>query len=156
MERPSWALFVVTSFLPREFTDLLAVASIGLAGFQASTNKLSIAGYELGLLTLYLSIPSICTLASLSGATRRLREELALFAYGGAAWQVWTMHFLRGFTCCLVALSPFVAVELIAAYYVIGPRSLQLLVASVVGGAFYSGPALRRLRSTEFAENYKA
>lgn len=156
MEKPSWAPFVMRGALPREFTDLLAIAIIGLAGLQAYLTRFSIAGFELGFLALFFSILPTCILASLSNTTRKLREELALLAYGGSAWQVWARHFLRGFTCSLIALSPFLIAEIIATDYAIAPRSLLLLLAVVLGGIFYSGPSLRRVRSAEFAENYKA
>lgn len=156
MEKPSWALFVMGGAFPREFTDLLAIAIIGLAGLQAYLTRLTIGGFDLGFLMLFLSVLPTCTLASLSNATRKLREELALFAYGGSAWQVWAKHFLRGFTCSLIALSPFLTVEIITTGYSINSRSLLLLLAAVLGGAFYSGPSLRRVRSAEFVESYKA
>jgi len=156
VEKPSWAPFVVGGAFPREFTDLLVIAIIGLAGLQAYLTRFTVGGVELGFLTLFLTVLPTCTLASLSNATRKLREELALFAYGGSAWQVWAKHFLRGFTCSLIALSPFLSLEIITTGYSVGSRSLLLVLAAVLGGTFYSGPSLRRVRSAEFAVSYKA
>jgi len=156
MEKPSWAPFILSGAFPRELTDLLAILIIGIAGLEASLIQYNIAGLELGPLILFLSVPLTCALASLSNTGKKLREELALFAYGGSEWQVWTRYFLRGFTCSLIAVFPLFVEEIARTGSASALQTSLLILAAVAGGAFYSAPSLRRVRSVEFAENYKA
>lgn len=156
MAKPSWAPTVASSAFPHESTDLLAMLIIGLAGLQAYMTKFNYSGLEIGFLALLCSVPLTCTLASLSNTTRKLREELALLAYGGSLRHVAMRHFLRGLTCSIIALFPFLTAEIIGAGYVIALRSVSLVAAGFLGGISYAGPSIRRIRSVEFAENYKA
>ena len=156
MEKPSWALFVLSGAFPRGFTDLLVIIIIALFGFEASLVRVNLAGFELGSLILFVSIPPSCALASLSIGTRKLREELALLAYGGSGWQVWVRYFLRGFTCCLIGFSPIALWETIAKGSFSVLETSTVAFAAFVAGVSYTAPSLRRIRSPEFAENYKA
>ena len=156
MEKPSWAPFVLSGAFPREFTDLLAIIVIALFGMEASLVRLSLAGYELGPLILFLSIPPACALGSLSNSARKLHEEQALLAYGGSGWQVGLRHFLRGFTCSLIAVSPPLLWEFFAEGSPLMLQTSLVAFAALVGGLSYAAPGLRRIRSMEFAENYKA
>ena len=156
MEKPSWAPYILSGAFPKELTDLLAILIIGLAGIEASFIRLSFAGLQLGPLILFLSVPLTCALASLSNTTRKLREELALFAYGGSWWQVWVRYFLRGFTCSLIAVFPLVAGEIASTGSVSLLQTSLIALVSIFGGVFYAAPSLRRIRSVEFVENYKA
>jgi hypothetical protein len=102
-----------------------------------------------------LVVPPTCALASISATTRRTKEELALFAYGGSGWQILLRYFFRGSICSVVAFSP-VIIE-----WAVSLSSLPQLIAIITtlvlsGGLFYSLPSLRRIRSTSFVEHYKS
>ncbi len=156
MEKQGSATFILSGAIPRELTDILAIVIIGLTGLQAYQVRFSLAGLELGPLMLLLTLAATCGLASLSNTVQRLREELALLAYGGSMRQVWLRHFLRGFVCCLIALSPLIATDIIGSGYVLHFRPILFLGAALLGGFSYSGPSFRRVRSVDFAEHYKA
>src|SRR5216683_6265833 len=99
-----------------------------------------------------LVVPPTCALASVSTTTRRTREELALFAYGGSGWQILLRYYIRGTIIALVAFTPVILQGFLTT------TSILDLVATVIflllaGGLFYSLPSLRRIRSSSFAEN---
>jgi hypothetical protein len=128
---------------------------MGIVALEAAlaTSGLYIFGSRL-LLSL-LVVPPTCALASVSTTTRRTREELALFAYGGSGWQILLRYFIRGAIIALVAFSPVLFQGFLTTTSIFG------LVATVValvfgGGLFYSLPSLRRIRSSSFVENYKS
>ncbi len=155
MEKPSWAPIVLTGALPRELSDLLAILIIGLASAETAIIQVQFGRAALSSLILLLTVPPACALASLSNSSRRLREELALFAYGGAGWQIQLRYFVRGAIIAFVGVSPMI---LIGVSTTTVPETFLLwsdaaLVAT--GGAFYSAPSLRRTSSLNFVEHLK-
>jgi hypothetical protein len=102
-----------------------------------------------------LVVPPTCALASISTTTRRTREELALFAYGGSGGQILLRYFIRGAIIALVAFSPIVFRGLLIDTS-IPDTVLTVVILFLAGGLFYSLPSLRRLRSSSFVENYKS
>ena len=97
----------------------------------------------------------VFALASMTDTSRRLREELALLAYGSAAWYIGARYFLRGLACALVAITPFVFLEYSLQHLTLPTVVLATLLVPVAGGLSYATPALSRMRSKRFAENYK-
>ena len=155
MEKPSWAPLVLGGAVPRGATDTLAILTIGMIGLESGIAQGRLASLPVGLWFLFVSVPPVAALASLSDTARKLREELALFAYGGSSWQVWVRYFLRGVSCTLLAISPFLYIEYATLGYSLPLTILSAILLSTVGGASYSTPSLTRIRSTTFAENYK-
>ncbi len=160
MEKPSWTPIVLSGALPREATDLLAILVIGIVALQASLATIGPTIFSSRLWLSLLVVPPTCALASVSTTsvsttTRRTREELALFAYGGSGWQILLRYFIRGAIIALVAFSPVILQGFLT------PTSILELIATAfvllfAGGLFYSLPSLRRIRSSSFAENYKS
>ncbi len=154
MENPGWVPVVLSGVLPRGASDLLAMVIVVTASLNAALGPTRLAGFDIGPELLVLSVLASCALAALSNSTQRLKEELALFAYGSSAWVVALRGFLRGVACVFVALLPYLALE---------ARGLGLLAGSMitvylalgVGGVSYALPALTRTRSLDFVENYK-
>jgi hypothetical protein len=145
---------VLSGAIPRGTTDALVVCTIAIAGFNyspGSTKQVLLLRTWLLLFTIAL----VTVLASRADTSRKLREELALIAYGGSGWQVWLRYFLRGLACTLLASTPL----FYALYFQTGfPFQIAViltLVASTVGGLFYAAPSIVRIHSREFAENYK-
>ena len=155
MEKPSWTPIVLSGAIPREATDLLAILVIGIVALQASLAAIGPTIPESRLWLSLLVVPPTCALASVSTTTRRTKEELALFAYGGSTWQILLRYFFRGAIIALAAFSPTILQGIIATASVFG---LILLVTALflAGGLFYSLPSLRRIRSSSFVENYKS
>src|SRR3989442_9915213 len=94
-----------------------------------------------------LVVPPTCALASVSTTTRRTKEELALFAYGGSSWQILLRYFFRGAIIALVAFSPVFLQGFLTTTS--NPELILLgVILSFGGGLFYSLPSLRRIRSS--------
>jgi hypothetical protein len=102
-----------------------------------------------------LVVPPTCALASVSTTTRRTKEELALFAYGGSTWQILLRYFFRGAIIAVVAFSPIILQGFLATASAFG-LILLVIAPFLAGGLFYSLPSLRRIRSSSFVENYKS
>jgi len=155
LEKPSWTPIVLSGALPREATDLLAILVMGIVAVEASLATIGLTIFSSRLWLSLLVVPPTCALASVSTTTRRTREEVALFAYGGSGWQILLRYFIRGAIIALVAFSPVILQGFLT------PTSILELIATAfvllfAGGLFYSLPSLRRIRSSSFAENYKS
>src|SRR6267378_1977848 len=155
MEKPSWTPIVLSGAIPREATDLLAILVMGIVALETSLSTIGPPAFNSRLLLSLLVVPPTCALASVSTTTRRTREELALFAYGGSTWQILLRYFIRGAIIALVAFSPVILQGLLTTTSI-----LELIVTLTIllsaGGLFYSLPSLRRIRSSSFVENYKS
>ena len=155
MEKPSWTPIVLSGALPREATDLLAILVMGIVAVEASLATTGLTVFSSRLWLSLLVVPPTCALASASTTTRRTREELALFAYGGSGWQILLRYFIRGAIIALVAFSPVILQGFLTTTSI-----LELIVTITIllfaGGLFYSLPSLRRIRSSSFVENYKS
>lgn len=152
-ESPSWAPILLSGAIPRELSDLLAVAVLALVSLEGVLSGL-LPNTITGFAVLILLTPMTTMLAALSDSAKREREELALFAYGGSAWQIQSRYFLRGSLIVLIGLLPLHVILLS------GTGSTYAAVTIVVsfvlgGGAIYVIPALRRTRSLAFVEQYK-
>jgi len=155
LEKPSWAPVVLSGALPRELPDFLVIIILGLASIEAALTLFQSNQTPLGPWILLLTVAPACTLASLSNSSRRQKEELALFAYGGAGWQIHLRYFLRGALVSAVGVSPVILrqAQLMGGF---APSQLTLvLVLVVIGGTFYAIPSIRRTRSLEFVEHFK-
>ncbi len=154
MEKPGWVPVVLSGVLPRGAPDLFAMVIVLAASLNVSSGSTRLEGFEIGPVLLILSVLASFALAASSNSARRLKEELALFAYGSSARVVGLTGFLRGVAGVFVALVPFLVLE---------ARTLGLLSVSMItvyvalfsGGAAYALPALIRTRSLDFVENYK-
>ena len=154
MEKPSWTPIVLSGAIPRDASDLLAIAVMGIVALETAIAAISPV-FTYRLLLALLVVPPACALASVTATTRRTKEELALLAYGGSSWQILLRYFFRGSICTIVAISPILiewTVSLSFTPQLIGITNITVLS----GGLFYSLPSLRRIRSTSFAENYKS
>jgi len=154
LERPTWAPVILSGALPRELSDLLAIAILALASLEtvfAQLQSLSQSGWFATLLVL---VPLTCALAALSNSSRTQREELALLAYGGACWQIQLRYVVRGFVVAVIGLLPL-WLRLIATESILSVNLVLLLVSATVGGLSYAAPALKRTRSLAFVEQYK-
>jgi hypothetical protein len=155
LEKPSWAPIIFSGAVPREASDLLAILVMGIVALDFSFVIASSVAFGSRLLFSILVVPPTCALASVSTTTRRTKEELALFAYGGSGWQILLRYFNRGAICAVLAFSPAILQGYLSSLSV-----LDLIVATVsfaiAGGLFYSLPSLRRIRSASFAEHYKS
>lgn len=154
MERPSWAPVVLSGALPRELSDLLAISILALASIESVFAQLSPFSQPAWFATLLVLVPMTCTLASLSNSSRTQKEELALFAYGGAGWQIQLRYLVRGFVLAIIGLLPL-WLRLVTTESVFSFSLVLLLVSAVVGGISYAAPALKRTRSLAFVEQYK-
>ncbi len=155
MEKPSWTPIVLSGAIPREATDLLAILVMGIVAVEASLATIGPSAFNSRLWLSLLVVPPTCALASVSTTTRRTKEELALFAYGGSSWQILLRYFFRGAIIALVAFSPVVLQGSLTA------TSIFELIVTVItllfaGGLFYSLPSLRRIRSSSFVEHFKS
>lgn len=155
MERPSWAPVVLSGTLPRELPDFLAMLILGLASLEGAASRIQISGFPMGPWILLFTIPPACALAALSNTSRKQREELALFAYGGSGWHIHLRYFLRGAIVVAIAVSPLIVRQITISSDLSGTQMLLVVVMLLTGGAFYAMPSLRRTRSREFVENYK-
>ena len=155
MEKPSWTPIVLSGAIPREATDLLAILVMGIVALEASLTTIGPPAFNSRLWLSLLVVPPTCALASVSTTTRRTREELALFAYGGSTWQILLRYFFRGAIIALAAFSPIILQGIIATASIFG-LILLVIALFLTGGLFYSLPSLRRIRSSSFVENYKS
>ena len=155
MEKPSWTPIVLYGAIPREATDLLEMLVMGIVALEASLTTIGPVAFNSRLWLSLLVVPPTCALASVSTTTRRTKEELALFAYGGSSWQILLRYFIRGAIIALVAFSP-VILEVIVATASILEFAIPVIFLLLAGGLFYSLPSLRRIRSSAFVENYKS
>ena len=151
MEKPSWTPIVLSGAIPREATDLLAILVIGIVALQASGPTIPESRLWLSLLV----VPPTCALASVSTTTRRTKEELALFAYGGSGWQILLRYFIRGAIIALLAFSPVLLQEFLTTTPTL-ELATTVIILLFAGGLFYSLPSLRRIRSSSFVEHYKS
>ena len=154
MERPSWAPVVLSGALPRELSDLLAISILALASLESVFAQLQPFHQPVWVATLLVLVPMTCALAALSNSSRTQKEELALFAYGGAGWQIQLRYVVRGFVIAVIGLLPlwlkFITTENVLSFSIV-----LLLASAVVGGLSYAAPALKRTRSLAFVEQYK-
>ena len=155
MEKPSWSPIVLSGAIPREATDLLAILVMGIVALEASIATISPSLFNSRPWLSLLVVPPTCALASISTTTRKTREELALFAYGGSSWQILLRYFIRGAIIALVAFSPMIFRGFLTATS-IPELILTGVILLLAGGLFYSLPSLRRIRSSSFVENYKS
>jgi len=128
---------------------------MGIVALETSLATLGPIVFSSRLWLSLLVVPPTCALASVSTTTRRTREELALFAYGGSGWQILLRYFIRGAIIALIAFSPIIIQSFLTTTSILEP----VVTASILlfaGGLFYSLPSLRRIRSSSFAENYKS
>jgi hypothetical protein len=155
LEKPSWTPIVLSGAFPREATDLLAILVMGIVALEASLAAIGPASFNSRLLLSLLVVPPTCALASVSTTTRRTKEELALFAYGGSGWQILLRYFFRGALCSIIAFSPVILQGFLTAIPIL-ELTVPLIILLFAGGLFYSLPSLRRIRSSGFVENYKS
>ena len=154
MERPTWAPVILSGALPRELADLLAIAILALASLESIFARLQPLNQSGWFETLLVLVPLTCALAALSNSSRTQREELALFAYGGAGWQIQLRYVVRGFVVAVIGLLPL-WLRFIATENILSVNLVLLLVSATIGGLSYAAPALKRTRSLAFVEQYK-
>src|SRR5260370_5550355 len=139
LEKPPWTPIVLSGALPREATDLLAILVMGIVAVEASLATIGPTVFGSRLWLSLLVVPPTCALASVSTTTRRTREELALFAYGGSGWQILLRYFINGAIIALVAFSP-----VILQGFLTTTSTLELVTTVIVllisGRFFYSLP----------------
>ncbi len=155
MERPGWVPVVLSGIVPRGTTDALAMLTIVIVGIDYSLIPARPVFLGPGTWLQLLTIAPVSALASRSDTARKLREELALLAYGGSTGQVWLRYFVRGVACALVASLPLLYREYALAGFSIELTAVSSFLISAVGGFFYAAPSLARMRSKGFAESYK-
>jgi len=155
LERPSWIPVVLSGATPSGVADGLAMVVIAIASLNYvwTPHGPLLLGSTIWLQV--LTIAFVTVLASRSDTTRKLREELALIAYGGSSWQVWLRYFVRGLVLNAFAITPILYAEYARQYIHVLPTLILALAVSTVGGFCYAAPSLARIRSREFAENYK-
>jgi hypothetical protein len=154
LERPSWAPVVLSGALPRELSDLLAISILALASLESFFSQLQTSNQPAWFATLLVLVPMTCALAALSNSSRTQKEELALFAYGGAGWQIQLRYIVRGVVVAIIGLLPL-WFRVLTTQAIFSANLVLLLVSAVVGGLAYAAPALKRTRSLEFVEQYK-
>jgi hypothetical protein len=154
LERPSWAPVILSGALPRELSDLLAIAILALASLETVFVQFQAFSQSAWALTLLVLVPPTCALAALSNSSRTQREELALFAYGGAGWQIQLRYVVRGCVVATIGLLPL-WLRFLANESILSANMVVLLISAVVGGLSYAAPALKRTRSLAFVEQYK-
>ncbi len=155
MQRPGWTPIVIDGAVPRGLTDALAILTIATVGLQSALRPIMLGPEQLGVWYLTLPVSLVSALASRSDTARKLREELAVLAYGGSNWQIWLRYFLRGLICSFIASLPFLSVEYLTRSLSIPLAGFFAAVMSLVGGVFYAAPSFTRIRSKQFVENYK-
>jgi hypothetical protein len=154
VERPSWAPVILSGALPRELSDLLAIGILALASLESVFVQLQPFNKSAWFATLLVLVPLTCTLAALSNSSRTQREELALFAYGGAGWQIQLRYVVRGCVVATIGLLPL-WLRFFATENVLSVSLVVLSLSVVLGGLSYAVPALKRTRSLAFVEQYK-
>jgi hypothetical protein len=154
LERPSWAPVILSGALPRELSDLLAISILVLASLESLFAQLQSFNQPTWFATLLVLVPMTCALAALSNSSRTQKEELALFAYGGAGWQIQLRYVVRGFVVAVIGLLPL-WLRFITTENVLSLSLFLFLLSAAVGGLSYAAPALKRTRSLAFVEQYK-
>ena len=145
---------MLSGALPREVSDLVAIAIIELAALQTLLSQpQSLIGLNFSWIMILL-VPLTSVLAAMSNSPNREREELALIAYGGSATQIELRYFLRGGIITTIGLLPLVLRILLDLTRVL-PSLLGLAALIILGALTYAIPALRRTRSLSFVEQYK-
>jgi hypothetical protein len=155
LEKPDWIPVVLSGVLPRGAPDLLAIVVVLAASLNASLGSTVLAGFNIGPELLILSVLASCALAASSNSARRLREELALFAYGGPAWLIGLRGFLKGVALVFFALLPYLSLEVRTLGLLLSGSMITVYLTLAAGGVSYSLPNLIRTRSSDFVENYK-
>jgi hypothetical protein len=154
LDRPSWAPIVLSGALPRELSDLLAMAILGIASVQlVFTGPLPFSSFSSAWI-LVLLVPLICILAALSSSPNREREELALVAYGGSSRLIELRYLLRGGIITIIGLVP-VLFRLLSDSMSLSVGLVALALLVLIGGSTYAIPALKRTHSVNFVEHYK-
>jgi hypothetical protein len=154
LERPSWAPVILSGALPKEVSDLLAIAILALASLESIFAQLQPFNESAWSVTPLVMVPLTCALAALSNSSRTQREELALFAYGGAGWQIQLRYVVRGFVVATIGLLPL-WLRFTATENILSAGLILLLLSAILGGLSYAAPALKRTRSLAFVEQYK-
>ena len=154
MERPNWAPVILSGALPRELSDFLAIAILALASVESVFAQLQQVNQSGWFATLLVLVPLTCALAALSNSSRTQREELALFAYGGAGWQIQLRYVVRGCVVAIVGLLP-IWLRFLTTENIFSANLVLLLASALVGGLAYGVPALKRTGSLAFVEQYK-
>ena len=154
MDRPSWAPVVLSGALPRELSDVIAMAILDITSVQSVLiGPVPFSSLNISW-ALLLLVPLVNILAALSNSPNREREELALVAYGGSSKQIELRYILRGAIVSIVGLAPvmfrIVLDDLSFSSSLLIPAFLVL-----IGGTTYAIPAFKRTRSTNFVEHYK-
>jgi hypothetical protein len=154
LDRPNWAPVVLSGALPRELSDVLAIAILGIASVQlVLSGPTPFSSLNISWVLLLL-VPLVCILAALSNSPNREREELALVAYGGSSKQIELRYILRGAIVTIVGLVP-VIFRLLSTNLSFSINLLVLTLLVFIGGSTYAIPALKRTRSASFVEHYK-
>ena len=145
---------ILSGALPRNLADLLAILTLDLVAAQLVLSHPIYLELQNASMILIFLVPMISALAALSNSPIREREELALVAYGGSSRYIELRYVLRGSIIVAVGLLPMIAMFLTGAISSPwGPVLLALLI--FLGGLTYSIPALKRIRSLIFVEQYK-
>jgi len=131
----------------------MATIAIASLNYLWSTQKPVLFGTTIWPQLLIIALVNV--LASRSDTARKLREELALIAYGGSGWQVWLRYFVRGLSLTLVAIGPLLYVDYASPHFQLAPTIILAFSLSAIGGACFAAPGLARIRSRQFAESYK-
>jgi hypothetical protein len=154
LDRPSWAPVILSGALPRELSDLLAMAILGLASIQlVIAGPVPFTGLNISWLLLLL-VPLICMLAASSNSPNREREELALVAYGGSSKQIELRYLLRGGIITIIGLVP-ILLRLLSDNQSLSTNLGVLVLLVALGGSTYAIPAFRRTHSVSFVEQFK-
>jgi len=154
LDRPSWAPVVLSGALPRELSDVIAMAILGITSVQLvliGPRPFSNLNISWALLLL---VPLVSILAALSNSPNREREELALVAYGGSSKQIELRYILRGAIISIVGLAP-VMFRILSDSLSFSTSLLIPAFLVLIGGSTYAIPAFKRTRSASFVEHYK-
>ena len=155
MQTPGWVPVVLSGAFPRGLPDALAMIIIGVDSLNYSWTQHGPVTIGTAYLLLGLTVAFVSVLASRSDTARKLREELALIAYGGSSWQVWIRYFVRGLALTLIAITPLLYAEYRSAQFPVLQTMTLVSAIAALAGFCYSVTSLVRIRSREFAENYK-
>ena len=154
MEKPTWAPIILAGAFPRELPDLLAIIILGLASTETVLIQIQLGRTVFSSLIPLLTVVPTCALASLSNSSRRQEEELALFAYGGAGWQIHLRCFVRGAIVALAGASPLILAG-VSTSRVEPVLTWSLVALVIIGGASYAALSIRRTSSLDFLEHLK-
>src|SRR5216683_5656671 len=113
---------------------------MGIVALEASFATIGPAAFNSRLWLSLLVVPPTCALASVSTTTRRTKEELALFAYGGSSWQILLRYFIRGAIIALVAFSPVILQVFLATASIL-ELAVPVIFPLLAGGLFYALPS---------------